>query len=199
MLRMDTQRWLSIHGICNALEMTPDKIRRLVKKGLLQRLGEGPDARYLDPGPEYAERMRLAMGMEMTTPLGAKFLFTTREVATIMQWSFRHAITRLTKVPSFRTKGSLNLYSAADVRDMLWKRHGRKLADRKAPFLMPEILEFFQRYYDSETAMIPTDAVFREDEEFQKKLNWILKQPNKEVMLADLLQKMDLAKKVLTK
>ena len=64
--------------------------------------------------------------------------------------------------------------------------------------LLSEIIDFFRRFQAAEESIVPTDAQFTADEQLQKKITWMLKQPQREVMLKDFLEKMELAKQVVT-
>ena len=200
------QRWLSLSGICTTLNLGPAQVKNLYRNKLLVRIGKNPaDYRYLDPTPEYAERLRLAAVMlskrsDVPIDLPLTFLLTIREVAEIMNWSLRHARDFLedNKVPCFKSANRARLYSVSVVRDFLWRRNGRKLAGKIAPMLLSELISFAQRFIDSETALMPTDEQFKADEELQRKLAWIMRQksPQRETMLADLMAKLELAKQV---
>lgn len=204
-----TQRWLSLAGLCTVLNLTPSQVKTLYRQKLLVRIGKGGNQfspyRYLDPTPEYAERLRLAAVMlsknsvvPISLPLA--FLLTKREVAELMGWSLKHAelYLRENKVPRYKAKNRLVFYSVSAVRDLIWKRTGRKKAGHVAPLLLTELITFTQRFVDAETALMPTDEQFKEDEALQKKLAWMMRQPQRDVMLADFLGKMELAKRVLS-
>jgi hypothetical protein len=171
------------------------------------RIGKRPDEyRYLDPTPEYAERLRLAAVMlsknsQVNIDLPMSFLLTVREVAEIMGWSMKHARRYLSdnKIPCYKSKNRALLFSVTAVREMIFKRQGRHLHKQLAPMLLPELIAFAKRFIDSEAAIVPTDEAFKADAELQRKMEWIMKQssPGREAMLADLISKMELAKKVL--
>lgn len=200
------QRWLSLSGIATVLNVTCTQVKTLYKQKLLVRIGKNPaDYRYLDPTPEYAERLRLAAVLlskrsDVPIDLPLTFLLTIREVAEIMNWSLRHARDFLedNKVPCFKSANRARLYSVSVVRDFLWRRNGRKLAGKIAPMLLSEIISFAQRFVDAETALMPTDEQFKADEELQRKLAWIMRQksPQRETILTDLMAKLELAKQV---
>ena len=200
------QRWLSLTGISTVLNLTGTQIKLLHKQRLLVRIGKRPeDYRYLDPTPEYAERLRLAAVMlsknsQVNIDLPMTFLLTAREVAEIMGWSLIHARHFLqdNKVPCWKGKNRAALYSVSTVRDLLFKRQGRKLSKQRDPFLLSDILNYFRRFQAEEESIVPTDAAFAEDEDLQKKIAWLMKQPSpqREVMLADFIEKLELAKQV---
>ena len=200
------QRWLSLSGICSTLNITPSQVKSLYKQKLLVRIGKNtPDHRYLDPTPEYAERLRLAAVMlskNTAVPINLPLtsLLTIREVAEIMGWSLKHArdFFEDAKIPCWKSANRAKLYSVSVVRDLIWKRNGRKMAGKIAPLLLSEIISFAQRFVDAETALVPKDEQFKADEELQKKMEWIMRQqsPGRETMLADLLEKLDLAKRI---
>jgi hypothetical protein len=201
------QRWLSLNGIATVLNLTPTQVKTLYKQKLLVRIGKRPqEYRYLDPTPEYAERLRLTAGMffegrhsGMRVDLPYSFILTSKEVAEIMGWSWQHADKVLRgNVKRYKAPNRIVFFSVATVRSMIWKRHGRKLAEKTSPFLLPELIAYAQRLIASETALVPTDEEVKADAEIQKKMEWMLKQPQREIMLQDYLSKMDLAKRVLS-
>ena len=209
---MNEQIWLSIDGICNVLQTSRDHIRWLVKNNYLEMI-PGPvkglaGGRFLDPTPEYADRLRTAeMIYQRRQPLPAeidlsgKALFTRAEIAVLLGWTDSYAQQYLKdhKVESVKlgtTKtGGLRLYTARGVRDLLWRRRGRKLSAQKAPFLVTDLIEWFLRHEIEEADGIPTDAEFVEDQAFQKKLKSILKMgsPHRDAALRDLWGKVSLA------
>lgn len=198
------QRWLSISGISTTLNLTPTQIKTLYKQNLLVRIGKNPtEYRYLDPTPEYAERLRFAAVMlsknsTVNIDLSLSFLLTRREVAEILGWNLVYAelYLRTKKVPRHKAANGVVFYPVSAVRDMLWKRNGRKLAGKIAPMLLSEMLAYFWRFKAAEEAIVPTDAAFAEDAALQKKIVWMMKQPNRDVLLADFISKMELAKRV---
>ena len=199
------QRWLSLSGISTQLNLTPTQIKTLYEQKLLVRIGKRPNEyRYLDPTPEYAERLRLAAVMlsknhSHNIPIDLPFtsLLTMREIAEIMDWSLHKTVRLLErgKVPCFKGKNRVRLFSVSDVRDFIWKRNGRK-NKYTAPLLLSELIVYFRRFQAAEEAIVPTDAAFAEDEALQKKIIWLMKQPKREVLLADFIQKIELAKTV---
>lgn len=202
------QRWLSLSGISTALNLTPVQIKTLYNQKLLVRIGKRPNEyRYLDPTPEYAERLRLAAVMLsknsiVNIDLPMTFLLTIREIAEILGWTHRYAINYLEdhKVPCWKSKNRARLYSISTVRDMLFKRQGRKLSKQRDPFLLQDLLDYFRRFQAEEESIVPTDAAFEQDALMQKKIKWLMRQPSphREAMLADFIDKMELAKKVVT-
>jgi hypothetical protein len=200
------QRWLSIHGICTTLGLNPSQVQHLTRKKHLVRIGDRAiNFRYLDPTPEYAERLRLAAVMlaksgcaNIPIDLPLTFLLTCREVAEIMNWGLRHARSYLAekKIPCYKSKNRAALYSVSAIRNLIWKRNGRKQAGKIAPMLLSEMIGFFRKFQIAEEAIVPTDAMFAEDAALQKKIIWIMKQPQREVLLADFMEKMELAKQV---
>jgi hypothetical protein len=202
------QRWLSLNGICTTLNLRPLQVKLLYKQKYLVRIGKRPDEyRYLDPTPEYAERLRLAAVLlskndEVPIDLPLAFLLTTREIAEIMGWTLKGAQNYLERkpIPNHKCKNRVRLYPISAVRDMIWRRGGRKLSKQKSPFLIPELIACAQRIIETDTALIPTDEQFKSDEELQRKMKWIMRQssPSREIMMADLLEKMELAKRVVS-
>ena len=200
------QRWLSLSGICTTLNLGPAQVKNLYRNKLLVRIGKNPaDYRYLDPTPEYAERLRLAAVMlskrsDVPIDLPLTFLLTIREIAEIAGWTQRKAIRILEegKVPCFKSANRARLYSVSTVRDLLFKRQGRKLSKQMSPVLIQDLIVFFRKFQAAEESIVPTDAVFAEDAELQQKIIWMMKQPSpgREAMLADFMEKLELAKQV---
>jgi hypothetical protein len=199
------QRWLSISGLSTVLNLTSTQIKTLYKQKLLVRIGKNAsEYRYLDPTPEYAERLRLAAVMlsknpAVPTDLPLTFLLTIREVAEILQWNLTYAeqYLREKKVPCFKAASRTRFYSVTAVRDMLFQRSDRKLSKQQGPFLLSDILMYFRRFQAAEESIVPTDSQFLEDAALQKKITWLMRQPNRDVLLADFVSKMELAKRVL--
>jgi hypothetical protein len=194
------QRWLSIDGICDTLTMSRSLIKSLVKSGALVSIGSGPNTRYLDPTEEYANKLRLGEALyERLYPipkdLNLAALLTIREVAAITGWKWRYACLVLEKVPHIKV-GRYNMYSVQTVRDLLWRRQGRKQAHQKSCFLVEDLIRFFFRYYESENAEVPSDAAFANDAVLKSKLARILKMhsPAKEEALRSLWQAVEMAK-----
>ena len=201
------QRWLSLSGISTVLNLTPIQIKLLHKQHYLVRIGKRPDEyRYLDPTPEYAERLRLAAVMlskndRVNIDLPMSAILTVREVAEIMNWSLNHAKKYLleNRIPHFKAGVRINLYSVTEVRDMIFRRNGRgKFSKQLAPFLLTEILEYHKRFQAEEESIVPTDAAFERDAELSKKIKWMMRQPQREVLLADFVEKLELAKQVVS-
>ena len=201
------QRWLSLSGISTVLNLTHTQVKTLYKQKLLVRIGKNPvDHRYLDPTPEYAERLRLAAVLltkqndKIPINLPLTFILTAREVAEIMGWHHKYSknYLRENNIPYFQGAGKVKLYTVSAVRDFIWRRNGRKLSKQKSPFLIDEMIAFAKRSVDADTALMPTDQQFAQDEALQKKIIWMMKQTNREVLLADFMQKMELAKHVVT-
>ena len=109
--------------------------------------------------------------------LPMSYLLTIREVAEILGWSLKHAQTCLAKykIPCIKSSNRVKLYTAASVRNLIWKRQGRKIADKTAPLLLSEMILFFKRFQAAEEAMVPTGAMFAEDAILQKKITWMMK------------------------
>jgi excisionase family DNA binding protein len=197
------QRWLSLSGISTVLNLTPTQIKTLYKQKLLVRIGKNPsEYRYLDPTPEYAERLRLAAVMlskksDIPIDLPLTFLLTVREIAEIMGVSLKHARRYVAdkKIPCWKSKNRAALYSMSVVRDLIWRRNGRKNR-YSAPMLLPELVAYFKKFLAAEEAIVPTDAAFKEDEELQKRIRWMMRQPSpqRETLLADFVEKLELAK-----
>lgn len=199
------QRWLSMTGICTTLGIDEDSIRGLVKEGFLVRIGGGrASSRYLDPTPEYAERLRLAhlyhiQKLTEVPDLPAKALISCAELSQLAGWSEQYTWKYISKhkVPKIKM-GRYTLFTVETVRDILWKRGGRKIAAAKNPFLLADLVEWFKLYQASEDADVPTDADIAADERFQRKMVRIAKMPSlqRDAAMVDLLQKVELAKTI---
>lgn len=208
---MTEQRWLSLDGICSVLQTNRTHIFWLVKQGYLETIppAKGSGARYLDPTPQYAERLRLAEMIYRRRhllptgfDLSEKALFTKSEIAAIVGWTEKYTVKWLRehKIPFIKCgnrKTGLCLYTPKAVREILWRRSGRKeFSKQRAPFLIRELIEYFLKHHSDNGEDIPTDKQFMEDDLFQRKLNRILKMksPQKEAALRELWSKVELAK-----
>ena len=205
------QRWLSLTGICDVLQTSPRHIEWLVKNRFLEKIPAHPrkgGARYLDPTPEYAVRLRLTeMIYGRRVPLPAWFdysekaLFTKNEIAVICGWTEMYVVKYLHqhKVPAIKCghpKTGLCLYTAKTVRDILWRKSGKRFGPQKGPFLLSELIAWFWKHQADAGEDIPTDRQFLDDARLQKKLERILKMksPQREQALRDMLAKVGLAK-----
>jgi DNA-binding transcriptional MerR regulator len=198
------QRWLSITGICTVLNLTPSQVLHLYKKGFIVRIGDRPsNHRYLEPTPEYAERLRTAAVMlskdrYINVELPITFLFTIRELAHLMGWSIYYARLYMQRntPPCIQSKNRTKLYTATTIRDLIFKRHGRKMAGKKSPLLLSEVIQYFHRFMAEEESIVPTDEQFKQDDQLMKKIKWAMKakSPERETMLQDLMEKIELAK-----
>ena len=202
-------QWLSLTGIASLLQTTPDHIRWLVSNGYLEMIpGKNKsfeNARFLDPTPQYAERLRLGeMIYQRRNPieidLSEKAIFTKAEVAAILGWSekYAHLYLHQKKTPHVKIGPRLRLYTAKTVRDLLWRRTGRTTSKQRAPFLVTSLIDWFHRQNEAAMDGVPTDLQFAEDDALQKKLERVLTMPSpeKESALRELLIKTDIAKQV---
>ena len=201
---MTEQRWLSLTGICTTLQMTEWNIKTLVKQGVLVKIGTSKDTRYLDPTPEYAEKLKLGEALygrlyPIPFDLSTTALISTRELAEILGWKLKYARQYVWRedVPHIRV-GLYDLYTVATVRDLLWKRQGRKFAGRRSPFLIPQLIDFFMRQLARENEEVPTDEQFAQDDLIERKLVRMskLKSPDKEAAFADFYRKVELSRQV---
>lgn len=210
---MNPQLWLSLDGICNTLKTTRPHVKWLVANNYLEMI-PGPKkgfdgSRFLDPTPAYADRLRLAeMIYQRRVPLPAdmdlseKAILTRSEIATILGWTDNYAQRYLkdNKVASVKIgalkHGGVRLYTVMAVRQMLWRRQGRKTSAQRSPFLITELIDFFLKHAAEAADGIPTDADLAEDDVFQKKLRAVLKMPagKKEAAMRELWQKVETAK-----
>lgn len=126
-------------------------------------------------------------------------VLTLREIAEIMNWTIRYTQKFVAAKKLKGTKvGQYILYSVADVRNVLWRRQGRKMAKQRAPFLIADLIKFFQRAQALANEEVPTDAQHAEDDLFERKLTRMEKLPTaeREAAMKDFYQKMELAKQL---
>jgi hypothetical protein len=206
--------WLTLEGICDVLHTDERHVTWLAKNGYIEVLwGPGrtrKGARFLDPTPEYAERLRkseLLYGRRQPLPedfdLPNSPIFTARELGEIMGWDYERTQRFLYKkrktikaVPLGRHATAIRLFSAATIRDLIWTRNDRSQSKQRAPFLVKEILEWFLRFRQREEQEVPTDTEFQEDDLLQRKLTRLMKMPSpqREAAIQEFLEKVDLAK-----
>lgn len=201
------QRWLSLSGICTTLGMTQGQVKHLVKTKALVTFGVGKDKRYLDPTPEYAERLKLGEALygrlyPLPFDINLSALLTLREMAQVLGLSL-HYVEKMVyrdKIPSIKV-GKYNLYTVETVRDLLWRRKGRKLHKQLAPFLIPELIAWFQKETAAAEEEVPTDTEFGDDRLLQRKLTRMAKMrsPWRELAFKDFYEKVALVKQVACK
>lgn len=129
--------------------------------------------------------------------LDEKALFTSAEVAVLMGWSPTYAAQYLchSKVPCIKINPRLRLYSAATVRDLMWRRNGRPRTKQHNPYLLTQLIAWFRK---NSAAEVPTDRQYAEDREMEKRLKRLLRLPKEQQKSAinDFMKKCDLAKRV---
>lgn len=201
-----TERWLSLRQISEVLDTTRNNVRWLTKHGYLETLpgSEKTGTRYLDPGPKYAERLRISEMLygrrhPLTIDLSEKALYTKAEIAYLCGvtekymalWLFRN---KVKSIKCGKHRAGLCVYTPQMVREILWKRSGATQTSR-APLLMPELVAYFLKH-QNETAV--TDKQFSDDDALMKKMRRILKMksPQKEAAMKELWAKVELAKQV---
>jgi hypothetical protein len=209
---MMDQRWLSLTGICTTLNISPDHAFRLVKQGYLEVIWGRPgrknkDARFLDPTPAYAERLRLCETLygrsnieQFPVDFDIRGFLTVREVSELLGWTLMYTkkYLKTRKVPNVHI-GQYVLYSMATVRDLMWRRSGRKQSTKqRAPFLIREMVDFFLAAKAAHEEEVPTDNQFAEDDLLQRKLVRMMKMksPERELALKEFYDKVALAKDV---
>lgn len=199
------QRWLSADGICTLLSINREMLNQWVKMKYLVRIGSkySNQARYLDPGPEYAEQLRLGKilhhkGATVPIDLSLTTLLTVAEIAEITGLTLKYVKHMLwqKKTPGYRNGARAVLYSVTTVRDLLWKRNKRKLSKQKSPVLVEDLIRFFWRFQASQDALMPTDEQFEKDDMLARKIQLMLKlpSPQREIAVKEFMAKMDLAK-----
>ena len=206
------QRWLSKTGICTVLGISEETLRTYVKKKYLVRIGAGPNIRYLDPTPEYKERLRIGEVIQskhtnQAIDIDLTRMISIREISELTGWRFAYANTYMNrhKVPHVKVgdkQGNMyRLYAIQDVRRILWERRDRKaMAHQRSPFLLKELIEFFWKNYKRDSEEAPTDTEFKEDDLLQRKINRAMryKSPQREQALADLMDKAKVARKTVS-
>jgi hypothetical protein len=200
------QRWLTLDMLSSVLRLPPTYIKELTRQKFLVTIGARDQQRWLDPTPEYAEKLRLAAVLHhralfVPPDVSEIALLTLREVAEICGWSLRYAQIFMHKnrqVPRFKVNPQLCLYAIKDVREILWRRQGRKYHKQLSPFLVTELIAFFQKEHDRETKIIPTDAEYVADETIMRKLEAIVRRSEKDQKVAkhDFARKAELARKI---
>lgn len=198
------QRWLSLSGICTTLGFSKGQIGHLVRIKALVTIGFGKDKRYLDPTPEYRERLRIGEALygrlyPIPIDLNLTALLTLREMAQILGLTLKYMEKRVyqDKIPSVKA-GMYNLYTVETVRDLLWRRSGRKRHKQLAPFVIYELIEWFRKETAAAEEEVPTDAQFQADELLKRKLTRMarMKSPERELAFKDFYEKVMLAKSV---
>lgn len=203
------QRWLSLEGICTSLQVSRVHAVWLAKQGFLVVIWGSKDkkiktARFLDPTPEYADKLKLAEAMygrlyPLPKDINLAAMLNVGEVAQIIGWTYQYAQKYLVqeKVPCTKI-GMYNMYSVAAVRDLLWAREGRKRARKRAPILLSQLIQFFKAQYAKEGDAVPTDDEFAADDLLQRKLERMAKLPPAEraEAMREFYQKVALAKQV---
>jgi hypothetical protein len=205
------QRWLSLEGICTSLQISRDHAVWLAKQGFLVVMwGEKGKkiklARFLDPTPEYAQKLRLAEALygrlyPLPKDIDLTALLNVAEVAQIMGWTYAYAQKYLNEKKAPCTKmGLYNMYSVEAVRKLLWNREGRKRAQKRAPILLEHLIRFFAAQYARENEVVPTDEEFAADDLLVRKLERMAKLPPAERAEAmhEFYEKVRLAKAVVT-
>ena len=201
------QRWLTADSICTLLNINRETLRAWVRKKYLVRIGDAQKTRYLDPGPEYAERLRLGEILHTKTEfkdigkdISLVNLITAQEFAEIMGWPLKRAKKVLyeRKTPGFKKPRYTALYPVSEIRKIVWRYNRRKKASERSPLLLSEIIDFFRRYQAEQDALTPTDSQFEKDDILKKKLEVLMKMPSpqREAAVADFMERMELAKSV---
>lgn len=203
------QRWLSLEGICTTLQISRDHAAWLAKQGYLvviwgDKSKKIKSARFLDPTPEYADKLKLAEAMygrlfPLPKDLNLATILTVGEVAQIMGWTYQYAQKYLVEKKILCAKvGMYNTYSVAAIRDLLWQRQGRKRAYKRAPILLEHLIQFFMAQYAKANEEVPTDDEFAADDLLQRKLERMAKLPPGEraEAMKEFYQKVVLAKQV---
>lgn len=203
---MVDQTWLTIDALSYTLRLPTKYIRWLTEKKFLVAIGHGPQKRWLDPTPEYKEQLRMAAVLHHRTlfipaDISELSLVTLRELAELCSWTLSYAriyMKQHPKIPRFRVNSQLHLYSITTVREILWRRQGRRYSKQRSPFLITELVDFVRREHERESADIPTDAEHAADEKIQRKLEAIVRRSDKdqEVAKNDFADKVALARKV---
>ena len=210
------QKWLSLTGICNVLQTTAKHIRWLVKNGYLEMI-PGPTgnqwfvgARFLDPTPQYAERLRtteMIYGRRVALPaeidLDPKCIFTRSEIAALTGWRLNYIelLTRRKKLPFVKAgtrRGAVALYSALTVREIIRHREKRSTSKQHSPFLLQHLITWFQKQQAETESLTPTAAEVAADDKLHRQIKKLLSLPagEKTAAVRDLWEKVETAKAV---
>ena len=207
------QRWLSLAGICELLSTTETNINWLVKNGFLEKLPGNSgkhSARYLEPTEEYARRLKICetvynrrFHIPSESDLPGAAMFTHREIAEIMGWTLQRTYKYVTKRKVSSVSGGGNkvrLFTARQIRNIIWKRQGRQKAYKRAPYLLPELIEYFLRFEAAQRELVPTDAEFAEDDKMLKKWELLARMDpaDRELAMQEFLEKVRIAREIVT-
>jgi hypothetical protein len=205
-ITMTEQQWVTIDMLSHILRLPKPYIREMTKQGFLVTIGKNQNQRWLDPTPEYAEKLRLAAilhsrALFVPPDISEIALLTLREVAVLCGWTLEYARTymdRYPNTPRFKVNSQLHLYSIKTVREILWRRQGRLHSKQKSPFLVQDIIDFVQREHARETADQPTDAEYAKDDKIMRKLEAIVRRSEKDQEKArqDFAGKVELARRI---
>lgn len=203
---MPEQNWLTIDQISYKLHLAKPYIKELTRQKFLVTIGTADKKRWLDPTPEYAEKLRLAAilhndALFVPTDISEIALLSLREVAVLCGWTLRYAqlyMQRHPDTPRFKVNSQLSLYNIRTVREILWRRQGHKTAHQRSPFLIEELVRFVQNEHAKDSADIPTDAAFAADDTIMRKLESIVRrnEADQETAKNDFARKAELARKI---
>jgi hypothetical protein len=204
------QRWLTLDELCSTLRLKRSTVLELAKKGCLAVIwGHSGrrviDSRWLDPTAEYKEQLRLgAMIHQKNFPVPPDVselaLLTIREVAILCNWTIKTARNYVHKhqVEGIRMSKIHVYYPASMVREILWRRDRKTMSKQRAPFLLTDLIEFFQKRLAAEGADLPTDEEFLNDDAIQRKLQRIADMDESDALKAraEFADKVTLARKI---
>lgn len=200
------QRWLTADAICTLLNINKTTLYNWASKKYIVKIGGKLNGRYLDPGPEYSERLRLGRAIHdrdvfatLAKDITMVNLLTAQEFAAIMGWGLKRAKNYLQKrkTSGFRKPRCVSLYPVSEIRDIVWRFRGRK-GSKKGPLLLQDFIDFFLRYQAAQDELMPSDSQFEKDDILKKKMEFLMNMPSpqREVALKEMMEKMDLAKKI---
>jgi hypothetical protein len=199
-------RWLTLDMMASLLRVSPSYVKTLTKEGFLVTIGKADRTRWLDPGPAYAEKLRLAAvmhGDRMHVPpdICEIALLSLREVSVLCGWTLAYArwyMKTHKDIPRFNINPRLSLYSIKTVREILWRRQGRLHCKQRSPFLIQELIDWVKAEHEKELQDIPTDAEYAADDKMMRKLMKIVEKDARDQASAknDLATKIELAKRI---
>lgn len=176
------QKWLSLTSLAMLLGTSEDHVKWLAKNGFLvfmwgDRKMNWDLARYLDPTPEYAEKLKRGeVFYERMYPgpndIDNVPLISTAEIAEILGMRIGNVRRLLSKWPAAPVKG---YYSVEQVRQMLGRR---SRSAHRSPFLIMELVRFFWRR--NTEGKIPAREEYGEDDVIFRKLQRITQMPHGE-------------------
>jgi excisionase family DNA binding protein len=201
------QHWLTFTQICQRLNLTEKQVLKLIKSGKLVGIHHsGPAGAYkdgwiyLDPTPKYARALEvqaLILSRNYSIDVTTVPLLSTAEVAAITQTGQDNIRQMIYKRKLRPTRvGNLSLFTAQQVRDLLWKREKSERRDRRAR--TGQMVKWFLSQHESEQSQKMSKSEVAKDNEMERLLRKIVKlqEPERTKSLKEFLSRSGLAKEV---